>query len=188
MKGYRKVLNVWVNPKVFTTKFCCDYSKCNGACCWKPLDGVSLEGGELDEREHNEIVEKSEEITPYCEQPLESSLTYKKDGLFYSSLVKGKCVMCNMESKTCALKTAFSDGKISFPIPKSCQLYPLAVTEHKNGKHLIVDNLFDSFCKEAFEKGERENIYLIDFCKDAIIRTFGEIFYKLLKNQQQLLL
>ena len=188
MKGYRKVLGVWVNPKVFTTKFCCDYSNCKGACCWKPVEGVSLEGGELTKEEYDEINEKTDELKSYCDKASTQVLTYEKEGLFYSSLEGGKCLMCDMEGKTCALKTAFSEGKVSFPIPKSCQLYPLSVIERKNGKHLIVENLFDDFCKSSYEKGEKENIYLIDFCKDAIIRTFGEIFFQLLKNQQKLLL
>ena len=98
---------------------------------------------------------------------------------------KGRCAFVNEEESTCALKLAYKDKKVSFGIPQSCFLYPLFKIEYGGKTYLTVINSFEDYCASALDKGEKEDIYLTQFCKEAIIDAFGEYFYSLIENEQQ---
>lgn len=185
-----KVGDIWVDNRIFTTKFCCDYEVCKGACCNQPLEGVSLSGGSLSNKEAAEILYHRRALSLLCEKEdqqivLEQPVV-KEEGLFYTTLRKDKCVLCNMKQGGCSLKVAKVKGITDVGIPLSCQLYPIIVDEDFTS--LELSDLFDSFCKCAYEKGEREGVYLIDFLKVPLIRGFGELFFEKLKVCQNFFL
>ena len=115
------------------------------------------------------------------EQPV-----YKDDGTFYTTLKKDKCVFCSMQKGTCALKIA-KDKKIAdVDIPLSCQLYPILWEVYPTYERLRVGDIFDEkYCVHGYEKGKRENIYLLDFLKIPLIRGLGEEFFSKLKEVQK---
>ena len=55
MKGFTLIDNVWVEDRIFSTYFSCDYDKCKGACCWAG-DAKDYDGGTLLAEEAQEIL------------------------------------------------------------------------------------------------------------------------------------
>ena len=183
MEGFTKIGNVWVQNEIFTTYFSCDYEKCGGACCWANIEGVEMDGGVVSPTEAIEIRKNRSELAKYCAvENMGKAITkpvYLSGARHCVSFNgKGECIYMSREKKTCVLKLAHVDGKLSFDIPQMCGLYPLWV-QHKRGEtFLYLENLFDDYCKDAYEKGKREDKLVFRFCEKALVRVFGEDFYE----------
>lgn len=181
MKGFVKIEHVYVEKKIFDTYFSCDYEKCKGACCWDEVD-VELDGGSLLPTEAKEIRASKTVLADYVSSDFKENVldkpTYQRSGNYFASLKQGKCVLLNNACGTCAIKLAHRDGKMSFPIPVYCQLYPLYAFIEKGLIILCLMDTFGDTCKPAYEKGLRENMKVYRFCEQALIRLFGEEFYK----------
>lgn len=189
MKCYIEIDGIQVESKIFTAKFSCDYEKCKGACCNYELSDTELNGGALSDYEAAEILFHRKELSLLCDkgdQQLAEEHPISKDGgNFYTTLKKEKCVFCSMCKGTCVLKTA-KDKKIGdVDIPLSCQLYPIVWEVYPTYERLRIENIYDEICVCGYEKGKRENTYLLDFMKDPLIRGFGEEFYSKLKDLQK---
>ena len=182
-----QVNGIIVHEDVLTTKFACNYEVCGGGCCCVENDeGITYEGCEINEDEEKLIFSSSSTLGELLEKDgrsIPKAYTYKKNGEWYVTCdSKSRC--CLQLSNGCALREAQRKGLLNYGNPIACHLYPLVVT--KVGRtHLRVGHYYDEFhlCDSAYERGERENIYLIDFCKDAIIRQFGEAFFNKLQKR-----
>lgn len=162
---------------VFLTKFACDYEKCHGACCWGKLKDETY-GCPLTPKEAS-MIRKNKSKLAYLvidEQTRKRAFTKNVYVVGNQTRVRltpdEKCIYS--DCKGCIVK------QLSGNAPISCELYPLDVEENV----LFICHDFDSFCQSGFIKGENENIYLIDFLKDSIIRKFGEDFFLQLKKIQ----
>lgn len=190
MMCYVEIDGIRVDSRIFKVKFACAYEKCKGACCYESLEDVNLNGGVLTDYDAAEILFHRKALSFLCDnserQLVEQQPLVKDNGTFYTTLHKGKCVLCNMEKGTCALKIAKEHKIADVDIPLSCHLYPIVLDTHEDFDYLFLENLFDKdYCIHAYKRGEREGIYLIDFLKDALIRGFGEDFYIKLKTIQK---
>lgn len=90
---------------------------------------------------------------------------------------------CCLECGRCVLNIAKSEGVLDYGNPKACSLYPLVYNKKDN--HLEVGHYYDDagICKSGYEKGAKEGIHLVEFCKEGIIKSFGTDFYnELVKN------
>lgn len=174
-----KIGEVEVSEDIFTAKFSCDYEKCKGYCCWaeKADDGQDLLGANVTKREGAKLL-----ATPLQTLKMYSDATFRKpvkDG--FIRVCDNKCIFANRDG--CGLKKAENDG-LGLKIPISCQLYPMIWDiDENNNEVLYIEHLYDSRCQHGYEKGERENVLLIDFLKDALIRLHGIDFYKALKYE-----
>lgn len=182
-----QVNGVIVHTEVLTTKFACDYQVCKGGCCYVEDDKGTIYEGCLITNDEEILIKKNRpllvEIFDKDGKKLPKKLTYAKNGIKYVAVdKKGKC--CLNTSCGCALREAQRKGLLDYGNPIACDLYPLVVT--RIGRvHLRIGDYFGDFhlCDSAYERGEREGIYLIDFCKDAIIRQFGETFLNKLQKR-----
>lgn len=148
--------------------------------------GIVYEGCTITEDEEKLILSSTDTLGRLLEKDgrcLPKKCTYKKNGEHYITCdKKGRC--CLQLSCGCALRVAQRMGAISYGNPIACDLYPLVVTQ-VGRVHLRVGHYYDEFhlCDSAYERGEREGTYLIDFCKEAIIRQFGETFFNKLQKR-----
>lgn len=195
------VNGILVEEVIFKTKFSCNYLDCHGACCNAPLyEEVNgkiikeeLEGGELTPEEALELQSKCNDLVKFCDKDCKNAVNdkpvYSSEGVYYTRLLGDKCVLCNTKKKTCALKLAHAEGVVSFDIPRSCGLYPLNYYEEEHygqvRKNIELLHTFDRYCVSSYEKGERENITLVEFMKSILIRSFGKEFYDALWKVQQ---
>jgi hypothetical protein len=171
--------NVIISVDVFLKKFSCDIQKCSGSCCLYGDAGAPLEDNEL-----IEIKENFNIIKNYISE--ENIKILENEGYFYkdsendwvTTLINNKqCAFSYIHNGIffCAIEKAYLDNKIKFRKPVSCHLYPLKIKKYKEFYTLNFDKW--EICNPALIKGDKENMPVFRFVKEALIRKFGEEFY-----------
>jgi hypothetical protein len=174
---------VLVRSEITDTPFVCNLAKCKGACCTLESDF----GAPVSEEEIKQI----EEILPIVKQylPQEHIDEIDKNGFYdfrdnefmLKSMNRKACVFVYFDGDIakCGMEKAFLDGKTNFKKPISCHLFPIRVS--KFGGEILRYEEF-SECKPALEKGKEENITIAEFCKESLIRLYGNKWYSQLKD------
>ena len=85
----------------------------------------------------------------------------------------------------CSIEKAYLDGKIDFKKPISCHLFPVRIKEYRGFHALNYEQI--KICKPACECGSKLKIPLYSFLKEALIRKYGEKWYKELLEAAKLL-
>ncbi|MFA7361269.1 MAG: DUF3109 family protein [Candidatus Kapaibacterium sp.] len=170
---------MFIDERIYSTKFFCNLEKCKGACC--TVKGTL--GAPLKEDELEIIMNNSEAAKKYLSQKnieiLDSEGCYVYyDGKYWMNTVnENDCVFSFYEGDIakCSFQKAFNNGEIKFKKPVSCELFPIRVGGN-NYDELRYEKSY--FCEDALEFGKEKNTNIYEFVKDAIIREFGEVFYK----------
>jgi hypothetical protein len=176
--NFISIENVLVRPEITGTCFSCDLEKCKGACCTLESEF----GAPLLEEEIPVIEEILPEVIPHL--PGEHSAEIRKKGFYMNiegelmtrSINKRECVFVYYDNAIakCGIEKAFFEGKIGFRKPVSCHLFPIRVS--KFGGDVLKYEKF-SQCAPALVKGEQEKITIVEFCKDSLIRLYGNSWY-----------
>lgn len=187
MRGFTLINGIYVENTIFSVEFACDYEKCKGACCYAEVEGVELEGGSLTSQEAMDIRKYRRTLSYFCDKSRAPQVVakpvYSSGGKWFVSLNENsECVLLNMKKGTCACKLAHKAGSFPFDIPVACQLYPIVFHTADGDRFITLQNTFEEMCECGYEKGEREHIRVFEFCKQALIRSFGEDFYKALET------
>lgn len=161
-------------------KFSCDLRACKGGCCRYGDTGAPLtavEAVELElimprlrpflrpeainaiEKQGSSIMDIGGELSTPLINNEECAYTVLKDDIY----------MCGIEA-------AYNAGAVRFRKPLSCHLFPLRVKEYDGFTTVNYEEW--SICQPALERGERENVPLYLFLKEALIRAFGEEWYE----------
>ena len=175
---------ILVSEALVKERFVCDLNACKGACC---IEGDY--GAPLLEEETKYIGEILEPVKAYLSdasiQTIEEKgfYTWNKSNKDYETelMEDGACVFMGRNElgiTFCAIEKAYYDGKIPYKKPISCHLYPIRV--HKNRRTGFEALNYDEWdiCSAACSKGDKENVRVFEFAKDAIIRKYGEAFYE----------
>ena len=177
--------NFLISPDIVSERFVCDLEKCHGACCIIGDSGAPLS------KEECRILKKefkpiSRFIRPEGMAALKRQGTHIKDsdGDLVTPLINGEecayTVFDNKNNCLCGIEFAYRAGKSPIFKPASCWLYPIRVSYLSNGMTAL--NLHRwHLCRDAFAKGEREDIPIYKFLKEPIIRTFGKELYEQLE-------
>ncbi|MBU2649472.1 MAG: DUF3109 family protein [Bacteroidetes bacterium] len=165
-------------------KFCCDLEKCKGACC---VEGDA--GAPLEEEEISLLEDFLDEIKPFMTRKgrkvteKQGVFDYDIHGGFVTPLVDDReCAFANFEKgiACCAIEKAYEAGKIDFRKPLSCHLYPVRIS--RLIQHEAVNYHKWVICKPALELGKKLQLPLYLFLRDALIRKYGEAWYKNLED------
>lgn len=177
------VNNVLVRKEILEIPFHCDLKKCKGACC-------TLES-ELGAPILKEEIEEIEKIIPFVKKYLDQTkidsieekgfYEIKQNELMIKSIDNKDCVFSFRENgiAKCAIERAYFNKEISFRKPISCHLFPIRISNF--GGDILRYEKF-SECEPALEKGKQENVTIAEFCKDSLIRLYGEPWYNQLMN------
>ena len=179
-----EIEEVIVSPDITEKKFACDLTACKGACCtMKSEFGAPLLAEEIEEI--NMVLEIVKQYIP-----ADNATSIEKNGfweekyetLMTRSMNKRDCVFAFREGEIakCGIERAFFDGKINFRKPISCHLFPIRVTEF-GGTALRYERY--SECEPALKKGKELDITILEFCKDSLIRLYGEEWYDSVKQK-----
>jgi len=175
--------NVTVNTEIMDNYFTCDLAKCKGACCT-----MESEYGAPVTKEEIDIIAK---LLPVIKEylPVRSVKEIEKndfwinkyDELMIRSIDNRDCVFVVYDGNIalCGIEKAYRDGRIDFIKPVSCHLFPIRVSNF-GGPVLRYEKYSD--CVTAVEKGNRTKIKIIDFCRDALERSFGKEWFKKIKE------
>jgi len=171
---------ILVEEAVLEKKFFCDIDKCKGACC--TLEGTLGAPIKDEEIKIIEVIltEVSKDIPKKSMDEIFKRGFWERSGLnkYINTVGGNECVFVYIEEgiAKCVFQKAYSEGRIDFKKPVSCELYPIRVKRSGNTKILEYDYLAD--CDSALAKGYEEDTTIIEFVKDAVIREFGEDLYK----------
>ena len=171
-----------VSLDILEKEFVCDLSACKGACC---VEGDA--GAPLEEEEVGLLQEEWEKIKPYIRE--EGIAAIEAQGTFVidpydqekvTPLVEGKeCAYTIFDEKGvagCGIEKAWQDGATQFRKPVSCHLYPIRISKHKDFEAVNYDKW--KICSPACACGKKLGIEVFRFVKEALIRKYGEAWYK----------
>lgn len=180
--------DILVSDEIINNQFVCDLKACKGACCTEGDFGAPLDRKEISELpsyiDHikkylsSESIEEIERqgLTTYYEEPQLTGTPVMPDGA---------CVYLAKDPlgyDRCSFEMAHQNKEIDFKKPISCHLYPIRVEENSISGFIAVNYDVWSICKAACTLGEKLQIPLYQFVKDAIIRKFGMDFYAALDD------
>ena len=169
-----------VSGELLSKRFACDLHACKGACCMEGAFGAPLEEKELLELEKIQEV-LDEYLTEEGKEAIAAQGIYIKNEekkSYNTPLIKGKgCayIVHDNNIASCGIEKAYNDGKIDFRKPVSCHLYPVRITETKTLTAANYERW--DICEAACLLGEKLQLPVYRFVKDALIRKFGTAFY-----------
>jgi hypothetical protein len=171
--------NTLISDDIKDVLFCCDLSKCKGACCIEGDAGAPLTAKEISDLEDH-IDEIKPYMTPGGVEEIERNGVFDYDaaGNLVTPLVTGKeCAFIRFEEDIarCAIEKAFSEKKIPFAKPLSCNLYPVRITKTRLGEAVNYHKWH--ICSKARENGRKLKLPLYVFLEDALIRKYGRPWY-----------
>ena len=178
-----------ISLDIFQKHFVCDLNACKGACC---VEGDS--GAPLLEEEKNILEDSYEKIKPYMRKQAINEIDkngvalYDDDGDLTTPLVNNReCAFAFFEKgiTKCSIEKAYLDGKIDFKKPISCHLFPIRIKSYSDFDAINYEKI--AVCKSACKHGQKLEIPIYLFLKEALIRKYGEDWYKELLEAAKLL-
>lgn len=175
--------NVLVTDEVIKAYFACNLGACKGACC---IEGDG--GAPLTEQETEILEDLLPILEPYLRPEglaaIEAQGTWVEgsDGEPETPLVNGaECAYVIFDNGVakCGIEKAWELGKVDFPKPISCHLYPIRIQPGRPYEVLRYHHW--DICSPACQRGEEEKIPLYKFLKDALTRKYGEEWYEVLE-------
>lgn len=175
--------DVLVRDEIVEIPFSCDLKKCKGACCTLESElGAPVTKAEIEEIKKILPIIKRYLSQTNIDEIEERNFYETKDGeMMITSVNNRDCVFSFWDNgiAKCAIERAYFDGEVKFRKPISCHLFPIRVSDF-SGDVLRYEKF--SECAPALEKGKEDNITIAEFCKDSLIRLYGEDWYNKLMN------
>lgn len=177
--------NTIISQDVINEAFVCDLSRCKGICCVEGEYGAPLENDEIPV-----IQNDLENIIPFMDKAAVNEVEKRgfyevdPDGEKVTNCIDKKaCVFAVKENDgiyKCAIEQAHNNGKSRLKKPVSCHLYPVRLS--KVGDNTAVNYDRWEICSPACELGSSLKVPVYRFVKDALIRKFGENWFKELES------
>jgi hypothetical protein len=175
---------IFVDEAIPGARFCCNLQACKGACC-------TLEGGRgapVEDAEVSLMMGALPAAMAYLSP--ESLAELQRLGPFdgapgnYATacIEHRECVFVYFDEHKvarCAFERAFREGRTSWAKPVSCHLFPIRVRSF--GQQVLRYEQIDE-CRPARVHGEIENVALVDFLKEPLVRKFGDGWYSRLRG------
>ena len=171
--------------------FCCDLSKCLGACCIEGDAGAPVTPDEVEKIKESLPAIEADMLPRSVEEVRRNGVAYTdEEGDLVTTLLDGRnCAFtCYGPGGVClcALEKARREGRTSWLKPASCALYPLRLTEYPS--FTAVNYHRWSICRDAVANGRRLGIRLYQFLKQPLTERFGAEWYAELKANCELYL
>lgn len=174
------IQNTLVSLDVLEKEFCCDLNTCHGCCC---IEGDA--GAPISEEECQQV----ERILPLLlpDMTPEAKAVVAQQGISYldpsgervTSIVNNQdCVFARTDHNGwcyCLIEKAYRAGKITFPKPISCHLYPIRLSQV--GDKVGVEYHRWDICHCARQLGKRQHLPLYKFLREPLVRRFGQEWY-----------
>ncbi len=168
-----------ISDDVLDAPFACNLGACHGACCVQGDSGAPLEP---DERAVLEALVPR--VRKYMRP--EALKVVKREGIWeevdpgeYATMCVGsaECVFVTYEGPVakCAIQKAYQAGRIDFPKPLSCHLFPLRIEQI--GEYEVINYKQITMCDSARTFGRRRGVELIDALQEALVRKFGASWF-----------
>ncbi|HRK59142.1 MAG TPA: DUF3109 family protein [Candidatus Kapabacteria bacterium] len=179
--------SILIDERIITDQFLCDTQQCKGACC--TLSGGG--GAPLRESEVRQIESALPHALTYLTNEsaeyirVHGFVQTNDDGSLETHCIDNTdCVFVYYDNNIakCSLEKAYNNELTTFKKPISCHLFPLRVRNF--GGDFLSYEPFDE-CHEAIENGKKNNVAIVHFLKEPIIRLYGEQWYNRLLTHAQ---
>ncbi len=185
-----EILGVLVSLDIFTEMFCCDITKCHGACCVEGDAGAPVDADEVEKLEAaselvwNDLPQAARDritscgvVYPDADGDLVTQIINDKDCVFvrYDNISADGGKTRGPRCALCAIDGAYRQGRTKWQKPISCALYPIRVRD-VGGAPALNYHRWD-VCRPARELGKRMGIPVYRFLKEPLIRRFGQEWY-----------
>ncbi len=174
------VEDILISDALLDAPFACNLGACLGACCVQGASGAPLEA---DERALLEDVVPSVRsyLRPEALAVIDRRGAWEEEqpGQYATTCVgAGECVFVTYEGPVakCALQKAHLAGKIDFPKPLSCHLFPVRVEQIGGVEVLNYEQV--SLCDPARKHGRRHGVQLVDLLHEPLTRKYGATWYE----------
>tara|TARA_Y100000589_G_scaffold290839_1_gene293816 strand:- start:13376 stop:13987 length:612 start_codon:yes stop_codon:yes gene_type:complete len=169
-----------ISEDVIDNKFVCDLNACKGACC---IEGDS--GAPITQDEIKGVKENISVIKKYMRKKGIDAI--EANDVFYldeeneavTTLVNGKeCAFVYFDKNNiakCSIEKAYKEKQIKINKPISCHLYPIRVKKLNEFTAINIDHW--KICKPACSCGDKLNVKVYRFLKNAIIKNWGKEFF-----------
>ncbi len=182
-KAVIQIENTIISDDIVEKHFVCDLTKCKGACC---VEGDA--GAPLEEAEAEYLRDHYFEIKPYLSEigqqeiEVQGAAVLDEDGDLTTPTINNReCVYAIYEQGVllCGVEKAWKAGVIDFQKPISCHLYPIRISKYDNFEALNYERW--NICNQACLNGEKLQVPIYVFLKDALVRKYGEKWYETLE-------
>ncbi len=173
--------NTIVSDEILENEFVCNLDACKGACC---IDGDA--GAPLEDSETEILVDIYADVRPFLREEgikaIEEQGAFVKgeDGEWETPLInKEECAYVIYSEKgiaKCGIEEAYNNGATSWRKPISCHLYPVRTRDYES--FTAVNYHKWEICDPACTLGIELSVPIYIFVKEALIRKFGESWYK----------
>ncbi len=174
-----------VSEEILENDFVCNLTACKGVCC---VDGNA--GAPLEDKETEILVDIYADVRPFLRAEGIAAIQGKgafvkgEDGEWETPLVNNsECAYAIFDTNgtaKCGLEAAYNEGATKWKKPVSCHLYPVRVREYTE---LTAVNYHKwEICDPACSLGEELKVPIYKFVKEALIRKFGEKWYRELEQ------
>jgi hypothetical protein len=178
--------NIYVSDEVVEEQFVCDLNKCKGGCCIDGDAGAPLTDDEMKEV-NSAYVSIKNLLTKEAIQIIEQQGNYVYDrefGWVTPTISNGMCVYGLVDENKivkCSFEQVYNEGKTKWKKPISCHLYPIKISKSKLTEQEYVNyEPRDPMCNPGCTLGQKLKVPTYVFLKEALVRKYGEEFYKLL--------
>lgn len=171
--------------------FCCDLSKCLGACCIEGDAGAPVTPDEVEKIKESLPAIEADMLPRAVEEVRRNGVAYTdEEGDLVTTLLDGRNCAFTCYGLggvcLCALEKARREGRTSWLKPASCALYPLRLTGYSS--FTAVNYHRWSICRDAVANGRRLGIRLYQFLEQPLTERFGAEWYAELKANCELYL
>jgi len=174
------ILDIIADEALATAKFACDLGACQGACCTTP----GGRGAPLEEAEVDAINASIPAALPYLSERNRKVIATRgavegSRGDYATRCIDDRdCVFVYFDGGVakCAIERAYFNGEAEFRKPLSCHLFPIRISNVFGTDYLRYEQIEE--CRPAVANGTKKGILLYQFLKDALVRAYGEEFYR----------
>lgn len=171
--------HILVSDELLTAAFACNLGACHGGCCVQGDSGAPLEP---DERAELEKVFPAirHDLRPEALKVIEREGVWEETGpdTYATTCVDGaECVFVTYDGPVakCSIQKAYFEGRVDWPKPVSCHLYPIRVEEYGEIETLNYEQI--DLCEPGRRFGKKQGSLLADYLKEPLIRKYGEEWY-----------
>ncbi len=168
-----------ISDALLDAPFACHLGSCLGACCVQGESGAPLEPEERAALEA--IVPRVRKyLSPEARKVIEDQGVWEEvePGQYATTCVDdAECVFVTYDGPVakCAIHKAYQAGRVDFPKPISCHLFPILIEPMGDFQVLNYEQV--SICDPARRHGRRHQVQLVDVLREALTRKFGAAWY-----------
>ena len=179
--------HVLVTDELLDAPFACHLGSCLGGCCVQGDSGAPLEEDER-QRLEEALPRVRKDLRPEALDVITRKGVWEETepGRYATTCVEdAECVFVIYDGPVakCALQKAHQEGRIDFPKPISCHLYPVRIETYDTCEVVNYEKI--PMCDPARKHGCRTDVQLADFLCEPLTRRYGAEWYKAFRQTLQ---